>query len=423
MALTGEELSALVSLAEDSQDDRDSAYSLEALADSFLSKISPDSLFRVLSGLVCLLETDLLSSPSRLAALAVLNESKQDPFVNAVRLLEKQSHNEEEQKFVRHLLNGNREYIRQSGVALISQHLPEAAKQPLQKDKVDERTLLQRAAISAIIPDPEQFKSSNEDDETLRRNSMHMILSEPNFGKRILQPQFITIPPPLYEGPDDELEWLFPCEPFVHDIEWDPAMCQNGIGRHELEKLFKIALSRKLEVEEETRFKDEIKQEPKTLESIGLNAEALPQLVEYNPMVTVEVLMIILKYEDKEEIKKYLRQMTEIDVTLQSLEVVNRLVTQVELPADFIPYYITRCTQTCENLEDRSQQGRLVRLVCVFLRALINNSLFDIKSMLIEVQAFCIEFSRIREAAGLFRLLKQMDSDKSNVNENHDQSQ
>ena len=68
-------------------------------------------------------------------------------------------------------------------------------------------------------------------------------------------------------------------------------------------------------------------------------------------MVTVEVLMIILKHENKVEIAKYLKQMTEIDVTLQSLEVVNRLVTQVELPDDFIPYYITRCTKTCENLQ------------------------------------------------------------------------
>ena len=58
---------------------------------------SPDSLFRVLSGLVVLLEANLLKPSSRLAALAVLAESKHDSFLNVVRLLEKQSKNEEEQ--------------------------------------------------------------------------------------------------------------------------------------------------------------------------------------------------------------------------------------------------------------------------------------------------------------------------------------
>jgi len=208
MALTSEELSTLILLAEDSQDEKDSAYSLEALAEAFLAKISSDSLFRVLSGLVVLLEANLLKPSSRLAALAVLAESKQESFLNVIRLLEKQSKNEEEQKFVRHLLNGNREYIRQSGAALMRQSLTEVPKQPTQKDKLDERTLLQRSAISAIIPDPEFFQSSTQDDETLRRNSMHLILSEPNFGKRILQPKFISIAPPLYEGPDDEVKIL-----------------------------------------------------------------------------------------------------------------------------------------------------------------------------------------------------------------------
>ncbi|XP_021772670.1 CCR4-NOT transcription complex subunit 11-like [Chenopodium quinoa] len=410
----------------------------EVMAD-FTSKFPSFLHFRICTALATLIEDKpMLFSSQRLYAICMLYQaySSQQPSENPfISLLVNIASDEEGAKYERalilHLLGSagneiNKEVLKQSASDYIKGFDPSSitfpAREQLQEQFCNKvlpepyNCLFKNASVKNVIPDPdvppqcdvtsEEFDlqpgakpkiGSGNRDETITGLLQNLSLEG-------LEPKWMRPLPPRFPLQDGELVWLNPDN--NHELLWDYGMCADTSRGAAVRDLIAKALKGPLAPAQQEQVLVELANDPKLVYHCGLTPRKLPELVENNPLIAVEVL---IKLMNSPEISDYFTVLVNMDMSLHSMEVVNRLTTAVDLPTEFVHMYITNCISSCENIKDKYMQNRLVRLVCVFLQSLIRNKIINVQDLFIEVQAFCIEFSRIREAAGLFRLLKTLE--------------
>eukprot|EP01038_Epipyxis_sp_PR26KG_P014584 gene14584-19585_t len=238
----------------------------------------------------------------------------------------------------------------------------------------------------------------------------------------VLKPEFVIFAPPICEIDEElELQWLDGMDDDLLSLMWDGVAYHKSSALHassnetvlgendQMRELMATACESSLNPKQQQQLSSHIRREPSFVQACDITPAKISLLVENNAPVAVDCILSIMKLHDGPVVMEYLSALVNMDISFHSIEVVNGLSAATDLPTEFIHLYISNCISSCENNKDKFMQSRFVRLVCVLLQSLIRKNVVNIRDLFAEVQAFCLTFSKVKEAILLFRLIKSFE--------------
>ncbi|KAJ1431537.1 CCR4-NOT transcription complex subunit 11 [Sesbania bispinosa] len=338
--------------------------------------------FTLCSYLVMLLQDNkVLNTTERLIAFALLVDAyssqkpASNPFISfIINASCHEGSKKVERAFILQLLgvdssNNGKEFLKQSAsdyVKGFDQSLHEFPPLDQLKQQFSDKVhlepyhcLFKDGSIRNAVPDPDVPPNCDTDSSEFdlrpgtkpklgtgdKDESVVGLLS--NLSLEGLIPHWIRPLPPRLPILDGELVWLNPDE--NHELMWDYGMCIDTSRGAAVRDLIAKALKGALAPAQQEQVLVELANDPKLVYHCGLTPRKLPELVENNPLIAVDVLTKLI---NSPEISEYFTVLVNMDMSLHSMEVVNRLTTAVELPSEFIHMYITNCISSCVNIKN-----------------------------------------------------------------------
>uniref|UniRef100_A0A1I8EFT3 CCR4-NOT transcription complex subunit 11 n=1 Tax=Wuchereria bancrofti TaxID=6293 RepID=A0A1I8EFT3_WUCBA len=153
------------------------------------------------------------------------------------------------------------------------------------------------------------------------------------------------------------------------------------------------------------RLAEAIAQDPSLAKFIDIPLTKFDKYIDDNPAIAAAIIVTRIT-QNCSELPQFFQLLAGMKISVQAMEVVNRLCTQVEFPQEYLNSYIATCVRRCEEPDQTPfMQCRQVRVVCVFLSALIRSRTWDVRPLSVELQAFVLKFNHVREAASLYQAI------------------